>query len=329
MRRGSSEWRGLVAIVVIAAMSGTGRTAAAARSGVQYTPDYVEALVNKNVGAERWAIARDNATGDVSGNVFVPNGSVSFVWCEQTGLTPEVLRLACYGADACDRAPCTISEWTSIGSVELPPTFFAAPGYGLPERFVDQGATVVDNQTGLEWEKKTGGDGSPNPEDPTDVDNQYSWGVGAAPWGPIGTVFSEFLARLNGGGGPNTCLAGHCDWRLPTQEELEGILATPCSATPCIPQALAPMNDSVRSVYWSATTYGPLPDSAMAVNFAVGRTLPYQKGSSGLYARAVRNGERDLKPPFGPEPPLPTPTPEPYGSPSRAFVDGPSASLLD
>jgi hypothetical protein len=45
---------------------------------------------------------------------------------------------------------------------------------------VDQGSTVLDNCTNLQWEKKDGADGMPgfgatDPGNPHDVDNRYSW----------------------------------------------------------------------------------------------------------------------------------------------------------
>jgi hypothetical protein len=48
----------------------------------------------------------------------------------------------------------------------------------LTPRFVDNGdGTVTDNQTGLQWEKKTTAVGSvANLADPHDVDNAYTWG---------------------------------------------------------------------------------------------------------------------------------------------------------
>jgi Protein of unknown function (DUF1566) len=116
-------------------------------------------------------------------------------------------------------------------------------------RFVDNGdGRVTDTQTGLMWEKKTTAVGSgPNYADPHDVDNYYSWSsTGTA---PDGTAFTEFLGALNNGtssDGTTTtgCFANHCDWRLPTVEELAGIMdpaAAGCgSGSPCIDPAFGP-----------------------------------------------------------------------------------------
>src|SRR5439155_2130664 len=67
-------------------------------------------------------------------------------------------------------------------------------------RFVDNGdGTVTDRLTALQWEKKDNLDNSPNPADPHDADNSYTW---SAPSGTAadGTAFMSFLASLNSGG---------------------------------------------------------------------------------------------------------------------------------
>jgi len=80
--------------------------------------------------------------------------------------------------------------------------------------------------------------------------------------------------------------AGFTDWRVPTRDELAGILlaAFPCGTSPCIDPIFGP---TASSNYWSATETGP--DNAWNVNFADGTVGNGPKGfANGV--RAVRGG---------------------------------------
>ena len=158
-------------------------------------------------------------------------------------------------------------------------------------RYVDNGdGTVSDTQTGLMWEKKTTAVGSgPNYADPHDVDNTYTWTASGSPYPADGTVFTDFLVKLN----TMPCFAGHCDWRLPSEEgqnspftgpkELEGLLIHQCGANPCDDIIFAP----VAFFYWSATTYAGSPSFA----WGVGNGNLYSGFKTGnFYVRAVRTG---------------------------------------
>ena len=163
-------------------------------------------------------------------------------------------------------------------------------------RYVDNGdGTITDNETGLMWEKKDNLDGGPNLDDPHDADNQYTWSTfGTA---IDGSAFTDFLGKLNNGaanniGGPiSGCFADHCDWRLPTIVELQGVLdptqGVCASGTgACIDPAFGPTR---VGVYWSATTYTPVPDEALFVPFSNGAGGPgFKTGNS--FVRAVRGG---------------------------------------
>ena len=189
------------------------------------------------------------------------------------------------------------------------------------QRFVDSGdGTVTDQQTHLMWEKKDHLDGDANPADPHDADNFYSWSndiPGNADTAPDGTAFTIFLAALNGGtsaDGKTTvgCFAGHCDWRLPTVEELNGIRGlTPgtcefggCACPdlspgskqqsqccPCIDPVFGP---TLSSLYWSLSSYlndhdVQGPNNAWCVGFDDGSVVIVSKCNS-LPVRAVRGG---------------------------------------
>ena len=106
---------------------------------------------------------------------------------------------------------------------------FNTSGCFSPPILVDNGnGTITDKQTGLMWEKKAAFNNAPvictSPAlcpDPHDADNVYTWTDANTPTSnPTGTAFTVFLAQLNSGGG----FAGHTDWRLPTLDELEGIV---------------------------------------------------------------------------------------------------------
>lgn len=124
----------------------------------------------------------------------------------------------------------------------------------VPCGFVDQGLTVLDTCTNLEWEKKDGADGSgtQNPANANDVDNRYTWagrctigndvpcqpnaaasatcaaaggGVMCPECGPANGSCN--VDPIQGGGAIATVwdfinqlnaasFAGHSDWRLPT-----------------------------------------------------------------------------------------------------------------
>jgi len=170
-------------------------------------------------------------------------------------------------------------------------------------RFCDNGdGTVTDNQTGLMWEKKSD-DGTIH-----DKDNTYTWSTGT-PWSPNGTAFTTFLVTLN----TPPCFAGHCDWRLPSEEgqdppytgpkELESILAAPSPCirflNPCVPPAfntgctpeceVTGCSCTQPWLYWSASSMHSFPNAVWYVDFTDGFVYGYFKEFSG-FARAVRSG---------------------------------------
>jgi len=175
-------------------------------------------------------------------------------------------------------------------------------------RFVNNGdGTVSDLLTGLMWEQKTAGHCVLNRiacfSDQDCIGNggggtcesclhcvmdTYSWTSSGRPdFPPDGTAFLTFLYGLNGGppspsGG--TCYAGHCDWRLPTVDELSSIYDITQGVCPyllgvggysssaCIDPFFGPTEPSE---YWAATTHPCGPsfscqdsyDTADAVHF--------------------------------------------------------------
>ncbi len=157
----------------------------------------------------------------------------------------------------------------------------------VSQRFIDQGETVIDRTTGLQWEKKTD-DGGVH-----DKDNLYTWTANAnreqGPWNFDGTAYTQFIERLNA---PGACYAGHCDWRLPTIDELKGIIDTRREGCPavlgCIDPALG-LTPSVptESYYWTATSVSEKPWFAFDSGGFGG--VGYNWKDIKHYARAVRN----------------------------------------
>jgi len=132
-----------------------------------------------------------------------------------------------------------------------------------------------------------------NLADPHDVDNVYFWSAGGGGTTfPDGTMFTDFLAKLNGASSDGVtltgCFAGHCDWRLPTIVELQTILLDPypCGTSPCIAPVFGP---TVALSYWSATPIATGPDSAWLVFFNDGFVNSDGKVAND-YVRAVRTG---------------------------------------
>ncbi len=103
----------------------------AAPTGVQWTPDGLRILVNKDVGAERWAITWNLSDVSATGNVFfLDDRSPSFIWCELIGhdfvssIGELDLQYRCFGSDRAFGG-FHFADWTLISdSVVLPASFF-------------------------------------------------------------------------------------------------------------------------------------------------------------------------------------------------------------
>jgi hypothetical protein len=173
---------------------------------------------------------------------------------------------------------------------------------GCFPRFEDTGLTVIDNQTGLEWEKKTGVvaaasdcPGGPDCGDLNNVNNRYTWSAGATQFD--GSALTSFLDGLNDvvGGGTN-CFAGRCDWRMATvakpdpygvvdEGEWESIVD--CSGgAPCLDPAFGPTGSDV---YWSSSANASGQFGAWGVSFVNGFVGVHSKAEF-HYVRAVRGG---------------------------------------
>jgi hypothetical protein len=111
-------------------------------------------------------------------------------------------------------------------------------------------ARRLDARTRLTWELKVDDGGVHDP------DATWSWSL----TGTLadGTAFSSLLAALN-----STQFAGAVDWRLPTMDELQTILAPETPCTTCIDAAFGP---STPHPTWTATEDPDLTDSVREVS---------------------------------------------------------------
>ena len=149
-------------------------------------------------------------------------------------------------------------------------------------RYADNGdGTVTDYDTGLQWERKSGVP------------------AGLCALGHLHCVnvlydWSDAQAFAGGesddGSTLSPCFAGHCDWRLPTIAELQGILdvnAPGCGGgSPCIDPIFGPTR---AGIYWSSTTNASGTSGAWRLNFGAGVLGTSDKDSEN-FVRVVRDG---------------------------------------
>ena len=158
-------------------------------------------------------------------------------------------------------------------------------------RFEDIGNTILDHQTGLEWEQKDSLGGGVNLANAHDADNTYTWAVAGSSTTQSGTLFSDFLVKLNGTVVDATktttgCFENHCDWRIPTVDELKSI-QTPCGSAPCVIDPLLLPSASGR--YWTNSTNPSSATGAYFVEFLNPGTLIASDFKTAVhFARAVR-----------------------------------------
>jgi len=185
--------------------------------------------------------------------------------------------------------PADMTKCTSKLSTKLAKLSQKAGSLALECRYADSAGTVLDYDTGLQWEKKDGADGVANNANPHDVDNVYHStqfiGIGFGFLDLLNDCGSGAIAGYNGvitGG-----FAGQCDWRLPTTPELLTLLAepAPCGVSPCIDAAFGP---TISGFYWASTIFETNTSYAWCVSFADGQVLTAERSSDSASARAVR-----------------------------------------
>lgn len=153
---------------------------------------------------------------------------------------------------------------------------------------------VKDNVTGLEWEvKQPAGSGGLR-----DANNSYTWynATGVNDGGNPGTAnggsctdsghcdAEKYVAAVNSAG-----LCGRHDWRMPTIDELIGIVDYGKSS-PAIDTGYFPFPNTLPSYVWSSSPYAGNSDYAWYVYFYYGYS---SYGSRDNYdqVRLVRSGQ--------------------------------------
>jgi len=203
-------------------------------------------------------------------------------------------------------------------------------------RFTDNhDGTIGDARTGLNWEKKVAGDRAENPADPHDVDTRYPWAgtCADAPFKlcqPTAAAAAACQAQAGPatpgcrecGDGDGACepdfgtetawswlvalnqarFAGHDDWRLPTVEELQGILEFGAAVGPAVDPALHAPTCGADCVdlaapacscnptaggTWSVTLYAREPNKVWSVYTGSGHSVD-EPSTAYETVRAVR-----------------------------------------
>lgn len=182
--------------------------------------------------------------------------------------------------------------------------------------------TITAAHTGLVWEKKIAMDGVIDRGNPHDADNCYPWAGTCAAGGvecrvdadcggqgpcraddcqanaPEGRTIFQWLAALNA-----AHFAGHDDWRLPTSQELYGLVnpleegdpatnaafvGASCGGT-CVDAGDPACSCTQPGLYWAGAD-APAPDDAWMGLFYCNGHLFLDVKANTFFVRAVRGG---------------------------------------
>ena len=152
--------------------------------------------------------------------------------------------------------------------------------------FYDKTECVMDNSTGLVWEGKTAS-GSRAGYSYTNFDdaNSAQYWNGSAYVNPTQAVIDASTNSIGYKNSVNTsALCGYTDWRLPTKEELQGILAS--SGSPRIDTTWFPHTQV--NYYWSSSPYVGVSHGAWGVGFSIGYVNGNYYRDYGFAVRLVR-----------------------------------------
>ena len=139
--------------------------------------------------------------------------------------------------------------------------------------FIDHAdGTVTHSKSGLMWKQCSEGLTTTTTACDTGAATLHTWQAAL-----------QLAETLNAGAG----FAGHTDWRVPNQKELNSIVERQC-VTPAINATIFPA--TVSGWYWSASPYAGGATGAWGVNFNDGYGNAGGKAGSN-YVRLVRGGQ--------------------------------------
>ena len=151
--------------------------------------------------------------------------------------------------------------------------------------FYDRTECVKDNTTGLTWEGKTASPATSRLG--TSTYTNYDSTSSGQKWGGDNAIQTEIDASTNSIGYKNavntSALCGYTDWRMPTKEELQGILAR--SVSPRIDTTWFP--NTQAAFYWTSSPYVVSSSNALYVGFNVGN-VNYGVRGDDYHVRLVR-----------------------------------------
>ena len=153
----------------------------------------------------------------------------------------------------------------------------------------DKTECVQDNNTGLVWEGKTASPATTRLGTSTytnyDDANSAQKRSGATYVNPAQADIDASTNSIGYKNSVNTsALCGYTDWRMPTKEELQGIVAS--SGIPKIDTTWFP--NTRASFYWSSSPYVGYSSGALVVYFYDGDGYDLNRGSGNGYVRLVR-----------------------------------------
>jgi hypothetical protein len=197
-------------------------------------------------------------------------------------------------------------------------------GRGVTPAYRDNGdGTITDLNSGLMWEKKIKLDSISDAFNPHDADNCYPWAGTCATGGvvcrvdadcaangpchasdcqvsaPGGLTIFKWVEQLNAAN-----FAGHNDWRMPTSDELYGIVnpleegdarvkaafnGASCGAG-CGNLSDPACSCNQPGLYWAAAKNQSKPDESWMMLFYCNGNLFLDLKSNRFYVRAVRGG---------------------------------------